>query len=297
MASLKNISDLTRLQLPRVPSWLLIFTLALISMPAAAAPHVGDSYTVTREEKSEHSSEDGSSGSSFDRDTIMVRVINAGVGGFELQYDLPPSASKQDRQDAWQFPARVLMPLTGTPQLLNGAELSKRVDAWLARAGWTREACGQWIFTWNAFKVECDPQSVVGMVEAFDLEPPELRDGALYRHSGANQAMPLHKNSSAEGGSNYSASMPIDSEQVRRDLAQTDIVVAKLTGKSLSEDAASAAHAATLVSGTIEVTFEADVTGMVEKRTVVTTLKLVEPGGKIKTRKSTETLTRTKLEP
>ena len=297
MLSLKNIGDLTRLHLPRVPSWLLIFTLALLSTPTAAVPNVGDSYTVTRETKSEHSSEDGSSGSSFDRDTIMVRVINAGVGGFELQYDLPLSATKQDREDTWQFPARVLMPLTGAPQLLNGTELSKRVDVWLARAGWTREACGQWIFTWNAFKVECDPQLVVGMVEAFDLEPPELRDGALYRHPGANRAMPLHRNSSAEGRSSFSASMPIDSEQVRRDLAQTDIVVAKLSGKSLSEDAALAAHAATLISGSIEVTFEADVTGMVQKRTVVTTLKLVEPGGKIDTRKSTETLTRTKLKP
>ena len=176
MFSLKNTSDLTRLQLPSMSSWLLIFALALVSIPAAAAPNVGGSYTVIRESKSEDSSTEGSSGSSFDRDTIIVRVISASVGGFELEYDLPPSASKQDRQVAWQFPARVFMPLTGAPQLLNGAELSKRVDVWRARAGWTREACGQWIFTWNAFKVECDPQSVVGMVVAFDLEPPELRD-------------------------------------------------------------------------------------------------------------------------
>ena len=295
MLRLKTIGDVTRLQLPHVPSWLLIFTWALLATPTAAAPNVGDSYTVTREIKSENFSEDGSSGSSFDRDTIMVRVINAGVGGFELQYDLPLSATKQDREDTWQFPARVLMPLTGAPQLLNGAELSKRVDVWLARAGWTREACGQWIFTWNAFKVECDPQSVVGMVVAFDLEPPELRDGALYRHPGANQAMPLHKSSGAEGGSSYSTSMPIDSEQVRQELAQTDIVVAKLSGKILTEDAASTAHAVTLISGTIEVTFEADVTGMVQKRTVVTTLKLLEPGEKVETRKSTETLIRAKL--
>ena len=297
MFSLKNTSDLTRLQLPSMSSWLLIFALALVSIPAAAAPNVGDSYTVIRESKSEDSSTEGSSGSSFDRDTIIVRVISASVGGFELEYDLPPSASKQDRQVAWQFPARVFMPLTGAPQLLNRVELSKRVDGWLARAGWTREVCGQWIFTWNAFKIECDPQSVVGIVEAFNLQPPDLRDGASYKHPGASQAMPLHKSSGAEGGSNYSVSMPIDAEQVRRDLAQTDIVVAKISGKILTEDAASAAHAATQVCGTIAVTFEADATGTVKKRTVVTKLKLIEPSGKIETRKSTETLTRTLLKP
>ena len=147
----------------------------------AHAPVAGERYDVQRTARAESQSSDGSSGSSNDRDRIAVRVVATGPEGTELEYDLPQSATAEDRANVWQFPARILLPADGgAPKLLNPAELDQRLDPWLKLGSWDRRACGQWIFTWNAFKIECDPQSVLQTVTAFDLQPPKLRAGEPY---------------------------------------------------------------------------------------------------------------------
>lgn len=273
---------------------LLAFLVPAFPIAALAAPAVGDYYKITREVQRENKS-DTSSGSSFDRDTITVRVVSAHDGGLELEYDMLPAASEKERQSEWQLPARIFVPANGEPQLLNAPELTKRSDAWLAKAGWTHEICGQWIFTWNAFKIECDPQSVLGLVKDYGLQPADLRDGALYRHPGAGTAVPLHMTSTPSGGATYTATMPIDADQVRQSLAENDVIVAKITGKQLSEADAKATHATTQITGTINVTFEADSIQTVQRLTTVVKIKQTETDGKNKTSSSIETLTRSPL--
>ena len=127
------------------------------------APQVGDTYEITLTRDSAQQGSHGSSGSSHDKDTIIERVIGLRADGLELQYDLPSAATADERAGNWQFPARVFKPFGGPAQLLNGPELEARVDGWLKAAGWPRTVCGHWIFTWNAFRIECDPQSVLAM--------------------------------------------------------------------------------------------------------------------------------------
>ena len=121
----------------------------------------------------------------------MVAVREAGL---EQEYDLPKEATAEDRASSWQFPVRVFKPFLRMPmQLLNGPELEARVDSWLKAGGLTRVACGHWIFTWNAFRIECDPQSVLKTLEAFDLQTDDLRDGAVYKDPEAREPAPMKR--------------------------------------------------------------------------------------------------------
>jgi hypothetical protein len=112
------------------------------------APQVGDTYEITQTRDSARGGS-GSSGSSQDKDTIIERVTGLRADGLELLYDLPDAATADERAGNWQFPARV--------------------DGWLKAAGWSRSVCGHWIFTWTAIRIECDPQSVIKVVQSHVL--------------------------------------------------------------------------------------------------------------------------------
>src|ERR1044072_2485748 len=75
-------------------------------------PRVGDVYEIRSERVSTRQSADGS-GSSHDRDSIVERVIAVRDGGVELEFDLAPDATAQDRAASWQFPVRVFRPSQG----------------------------------------------------------------------------------------------------------------------------------------------------------------------------------------
>jgi hypothetical protein len=155
-----------------------LFLTAIIARAGALspAPQVGDTYEITLAKDSAQQGSNGSSGNSHDKDTVIERVIGLRADGLELQYDLPIAATPEDRARNWQFPALVFKPFGGPAQLLNGPELAARVEGWLKAAGLARTACGQWIFTWNAFRIECDPQTVIKTVQAFDLRSADVRE-------------------------------------------------------------------------------------------------------------------------
>ena len=152
---------------------LLAVTLALL-VPAFAAraepqaSRAGDVYEITTDREASGETAGGeSTGSSHDRDAIIERVVAVRGDGLELEFDLPKEATADDRARTWQFPVRVLKPAQGPMQLLNRPELEARIDTWLKAASLTRAACGQWYFTWSAFQIQCDPQSVIGGIEPF----------------------------------------------------------------------------------------------------------------------------------
>jgi hypothetical protein len=263
---------------------LLLPTLATGAEPVPAKPQIGDTYEITSDRESSQQSNDGSSGSSTDRDGLVERVIGVRDAGLELEYDLPENAAAGDRASSWQFPVRVFKPAHGPLQLVNGPELEARVDGWLKANGMTRAACGHWIFTWNSFRIECDPQSVIKSLEAWDLAPDELRDGALYKDLKARAPAPLTRKKAGPDGATFMVEMAVDPEAVRREQAESDIVVAELSKQTLTLDAALRARSAEAISGTITITFETDSAGAVRRRTRVTRLEIKGPGPRVETR-------------
>jgi hypothetical protein len=262
---------------------LLLPTLATGTEPMQTRPQIGDTYEITSDRESSQESNDGSSGSSTDRDGLIERVVGVREAGLELEYDLPENAAAGGRASSWQFPVRVFKPARGGLQLLNGLELEARVDDSLKANGMTRAACGHWIFTWNAFRIECDPQSVIKTIEAWDLAPDDLRDGASYKDPKARAPAPLLRKKAGADGTTFVVEMALDPEAVRRERAESDIVVAQLSKKTLTLDAALRARSAEAISGTITITFEADSAGEVRRRTRVTRLETKGPGTRIET--------------
>ena len=267
-----------------------IAAIAALLLPAAAyaqsAPFPGETYEIVRIRETASQDNRGGTSTSYDRNRIRERVLGVRENGLELEYDFPQGTKAEDRARDWSLPVRVFKPAHGPLQLLNTPELEARIDAWLKLGNFPREACGQWIFTWNAFKIECDPRSVLRWLPDFDLRP-ELRDGAPYSLSGALGTAPLQQT-----GTIYTAELKVDPEQVRRGNAETDVMVAGFNGEKLTLDQALARRSGETISGTITVRFETDNAGNVLRRVTVTKLETKGPGEKVQTMTVTETVER-----
>jgi hypothetical protein len=264
-----------------LPLLALVAAMILPAHPACAqaAPdqaRPGETYEIRRVADSASTSTEmaGSSGSAHDQDALVERVIAVRDAGVELDYDLPNGTSADERASDWKFPVRVLRPPHGPLQLLNGAELERRVDRWLRGGGMTRQACGHWIFTWNAFPIDCDPQAAIPMLEPFILWPDALRDGASWQQEGSRAPVALRLERPSPGREIFVARMEIDPEAVRRTRVRSDLVAAEIMRRSLTPEAALQAHAAERISGTIVTTFEIDAPHHLRRRTTVTELEV-----------------------
>lgn len=256
--------------------------------PSSSPYQPGESYAIRIDRESSEQGSNGSSGSSSDRDTIIERVIAVRPDGLELEYDLPKELTREERASSWQFPVRVFKLSDGPLQLLNGPELQRRVDEWLKRAKIPRAACGHWIFTWNAFQIECDPQSVIKTLEMIDLS---LRDRAIYHDDKARTPAQLVR----KGASTLAAELEVDPDAVRRDRAQSDVIVGEILNKPVTLDAALRNREKDVVSGTISVTIEEDAAGNPWRRTKVTKVQTKAPNGDVQTEIVTETIERSLL--
>lgn len=281
------------LRLVAVVTALLLPTLAARAQEPQPGSRVGEVYENRLESVSSETTNGESSGSASSRNMLMERVIAVHDSGVELEFDLPQDVPAEDRARVWQFPVRVLKPLQGPLQLLNGPELEMRVDRWLAAAGLPRAACGHWYFTWNAFQIECDPQSVIQTLALFDLRPGDLRDGAPYQEAGARGPAVMRRQARGSDGATFVLEMEVDPETVRRDRAQSDVVVAEIVRReTLALDAALQARSAERISGTIRITFETDAAGRVRRRTRVIELRIEGSDRGREIRTTTETVER-----
>ena len=185
---------------------MLALAAALVAA-AAPGPRVGQAFQITTDrEMEEHGNRDDSQRStSTDRDSYVERVAAVRPDGVILEYDLPADATFNERATNWQFPFQVLKARDGTLQLLNQPELAARVDRWLKAAGMSRAACGQLIFTWNAFRIECDPQSTVRWL-ATVTPPDKLGAGIPFTDPDAGAPTTLRQ-ASAE---RLVATLPVD---------------------------------------------------------------------------------------
>jgi len=257
-----------------------------------AAPQAGDEFDILQKYETTERTSDGSSGSSRGGSALLERVIAVRDDGLELEFDLPTSATADDRARSWQYPARVFRSADGSMRLLNSPELDARLDGWLKAAGWTRDACGQWIFTWNAFFIECDPESVLDAIAAVDLRSADLREGAAYEAAEAKGAGTLRRTASGPDGATFDAVMAIDPDKVRRASAESDVAVGQMMQKPVTLDAALRERATDEVSGTLKITLDTDASGSVRRRTKVTTVETRRPDGTTETRTVTETVER-----
>lgn len=267
-----------------------ILVAALILVQPASAqsvPQAGDTHEISRSYQTESETTDGSSGSSSGRTAIVERVIRTGSDGVELEYDLPASASAGDRSRGWQFPARILKPVNGPARLGNRPEIEARIRVWLKAAGLTRADCGRWIFTWNAFRIECDPETVLAAIEAYDLRSI-AREGTPYREAGTQGSGTLTRTANGPDGATFTVKLPVDPDAVRLGRAETDVVTGEVTRAPVTLEAARRDRAREQVSGTRSVTFETDSAGAVRRRTVITRLETRRADGETERETRTE---------
>ncbi|WP_404416202.1 hypothetical protein [Brevundimonas vesicularis] len=255
-------------------------------------PAVGEEHEVIISYVTSKQGSDGSSSSSSGQDVLLERVIAVSNAGLELEFDLPSDATAEDRARDWKFPARILQQSNGAIRLLNGDELDERVDRWLKASEMSRDMCGRWIFTWNAFRIECDPESVIADIAAINLLNVNLREGATYRHPQTVGSGILSLTSKGPGGAVYSVRLAVDADAVRRERAESDVVVGEITQNPVTFEAAFSERSKETVSGTVEVTFDVDASGNPTRRTVVTTLDTVKPDGVSEKDRRTDTVER-----
>jgi len=268
-------------------NWIATIAGLTVSLTATSAfalsprhePVVGEQHEIIVSYETSQQGSDGSSGSSSGQDILLESVIAVTSLGLELEFDLPSDATAEDRARVWKFPARILQPSSGAMQLLNGDELVERVDRWLTAADMTREMCGRWIFTWNAFRIECDPESVIADIEAINLLTIDLQEGAIYRHPETQGSGTLSRTSYGSNGATYSVKLEVDADAVRRSRAESDVAVGEIIQQPMTLETALNERSKETVSGTVEVTFDVDALGSPTRRTVVTTLQTVKPNG------------------
>lgn len=227
-----------------------------------AQPAIGDEYKIALRHTSETKGDHGSSSSSSGTDAIIERIIAVREDGFELEYDFLKDASAEERAGNWQLPVKIFRPFKGEPQLLNTAELEARVDPWLQKAGWTREACAKWIFTWNAFKIDCDPQSALGIADQFNLLSIATGEGELYPDELATKPEPMKK----KGKASYTVLLTVDPAVVRKERADSAVVVAQILGQAKTLEQAVEEQAKEDVSGVIKVRLSANSSGRVVRK-------------------------------
>jgi len=253
---------------------------------------VGTTYEISRDQETSEKGSNESTSSSTDRDTLLERVIEHRANGMVLEYDLPRDATADDRSRNWQFPARILLSQRGDLSLLNADELNARLDKWLKDVKLPRAACGHWIFTWNAFKIECDPQSVLATIKAFNLRGPAPQDGAAFADARAAMPSILKRTASNSNGSTFVAELKIDPDRVRRDQAQSDVVIGEITKKPVTLENALQARAGDTISGAMTVTLETDDSGNVRRRITLMRLETKRASGDVEDRTVTETVER-----
>lgn len=273
-----------------------LLALVIFQLPGPAAgqqapeDRVGDLYQIQLRSVSETAG-DGSSSSSRSSWALEERVIALRDDGVELEFDLPGDATQEDRARTWQFPARVLTSSDGHLQLLNSSELETRLHAWLQLGGFTEAHCGQWIFTWSAFKIECDPQSVLATLSAVNLRL-NVHEGALYGEPAARGHVPLRAIERNADGGTLIAEMEIDPEFVRRERAESEVIVGQIMREPITIESALLEWQSRQVSGTITSTIAIDAAGRVTSLTRVTQITIVDENGSEDRQTSTTTVER-----
>lgn len=264
----------------------------LLTLQAAAVddPDASRTYQVALKTETESHSSDGSRSSSRSNDVLVERVVSSDDDLLVLEYDLPADITPDERDRTWEFPARVAK-RSGQPfALLNEGEIAERNRAWRERAGIGEEYCGTWYFTWNAFKVECDPEAVLETLRPLDFGHAPLRAGDAYTDRVGRESVPLQRTGGGRAPTALTAVMSVDPTVVRKEFEETRSVVAQIVGPSASDAARPDLED---VSGTVTVTFVLDERGRPLSRNRVVETSLLMSDGTSERRTTDQTVSRT----
>jgi hypothetical protein len=277
----------------------LAFLLAIWSGPTFAQISdeiAGDRFRITLFHETAAKGEDGSSSSSRGGHEYLEEIAAVRADGVERIYDVPLEPDSEERLITWQFPVHVLETNDGGIEVLNRDELERRRDAWLEAAEIAEEACGTWYFTWNAFQVECDPDAIVETIRAIKIQPDDMMVGASFKHPAAHEPGELTGGDEEGVGVLRSAHMLLDPDYIHRAKAESDVIVGQLMQEPISFEEAYSKRKAERITGTIDVSLEADPEGRVWKRTTAITSETTEVDGNVERSVSTETVERRRLE-
>lgn len=252
-----------------VAALLSLASLSAWAEPTAQAGRAGEVFEIEVTYATRSGGPEGMSSSSNGGGAYVERVVAVRPDGVEVEFDLPPGTSPEERKRTWQYPVRVLRTPDHRLELVNEAELRTRVDGWLAAWNIPREACGRLVFTWNVFKIECDPRSVLAGLEPMDLALQPVEEGGLYRDPAARAPAPLRLQARTAAGATYVMTADLDADLVRRQLEEAEVGVGEMIGKPVTPEAARAKFAAVSLEGTVTVTLETDPAGVVRRRTRV----------------------------
>lgn len=246
---------------------LLAFSAEASAQQAPPTDRPGDAYELELRVRTESQSTNGSSSTSNSGGALVERVVAVLPEGLELEFDLPADTTPAERARDWQWPARILWSESAPARLLNGPELEQRIEVWLKTGEIPREACGRWFFSWTAFKIECDPNAVLETLKVYDL-----RSGA------------------------HGIEAEVDPDAVRREKAETDVVVGEITGTPVTLEQAVAAHASDQISGTETLVRESDPQGRPIRQVRTVRLEIITADGVVEQSTSTQTVTRTPVQ-
>ncbi|WP_017671765.1 hypothetical protein [Blastomonas sp. AAP53] len=180
-------------------------------------------------------------------------------------------------------------------RLINGSELNARLDRWLTSANWDRTVCGRWIFTWNAFKIECDPETVLKTIDSYELRSIEAIEGAELHDSAASAPARLERKTSGAGNQMFEARLVIDPVKFHRAEAESEVVAGEITGHPIPFDEALAKSSKDKVEGTIRVVLNTNAAGEVIEKARTTKVKITHHDGTTQVREAVETVQRTRV--
>ncbi|WP_284126477.1 hypothetical protein [Parerythrobacter aestuarii] len=262
---------------------------------AAGAEEAGETYFLKLSHEEESRDSKGSGGSTRGRDDLVEKIIEITDDGRIVEYDLPLEPGEERKPLNWQFPARFLIDAKGEARLLNADDLAERNAAWRELAGIEESACGSYYFTWNAFKIECDPQSVLAIVDRYNLRFGPLEEGLELPYPDTLGAATLRDCTEDSGQITFCATYNLDPEAVRQSRIETDKIVAQIVGEEAARRTAKD-RTKEQIEGTLQIRLSIDGDGHVWKRVVTTDVKTMKEDGEVGTSTSREELTRTLIE-
>jgi hypothetical protein len=262
------------------------------ALSAAASAASQPDYVLVQTYETSFTQAGSSSGSASGRTALTERVIAQSADGTEIEYSIPQDPADARGSAIWMYPARVLIGPNGDKRVLNAQELDARVDEWLASVDWTRDACSRWLFTWTAVQIRCDPAAVIEVIEANDMRPGTIAEGALLDIPGYGISAYLREAGTRGNRRLFIAEAELDSDWARRKGAEVAVAVAEMNGETLAFEDALIAEAEVETSGTIRIEFEVDDAGLVWGRTSEVEELVIKPSQTDELRRMRSTVTR-----
>lgn len=237
----------------------------------------------------------GSSSSSRGRTVYSEQILSDSGDCTVKRFDIVDEEGRERPLAEWQWPVEVERCGNEARRMLNLPEMEARLATFLETADIPREACGRHYFTWNVFRIECDPQAVLPTIEAIDLGSLTLADGAEYAQSGIPRSATLVMVSADDGMITLRTEFAVDPVRFREETARTEVVVGDVMGEAVSYKDALAQAQKMEVSGSIVITFEKATDMSSIRQSVVTRLIVEEPGDGQETRYSKVTTHRKRV--